>query len=458
MARLEQLIAQHAELPAAAVETLAQLVSEWTLLADLSFSDLLLWVPKWHDRGYVCVAQIRPVTAPTTIDSDLVGSFQSDRRLTAVDQATSQLQIIEAGTITAIPIIQSGTVIAVIERHRGERQEGALTTAYLSAAKKLFAMAKAGQFPPAVNAATISSLPRVGDGVLLLNSDGIVEFASPNATSAFRRLGLATNLIGTELGAVSVSLVKQVGVINEAINLIASGTIAGATEIENNLASITLRSYPFVLQNRNDGALVLVRDVTELRRRERALLTKEAALREAHHRVKNNLQTVAALLRMQARRSSTEAKRALAEAERRIEVIALVHETLTLAPAENVQFNDVADRLIALSQQLATTPPKIQRIGDFGTYSAEQAVPLAAALSELLQNAIEHGDNSEEIRIEADLAGKNFKVINRAKTKGAHAEGLGLSIVRSLVEGELAGSVTIDSSAGEFQVQISLPK
>ena len=161
---------------------------------------------------------------------------------------------------------------------------------------------------------------------------------------------------------------------------------------------------------------------------------------------------------MQARRSSTEAKRALAEAERRIEVIALVHETLTLAPAENVQFKDVADRLIALSQQLATTPPKIQRIGDFGTYSAEQAVPLAAALSELLQNAIEHGDNSEEIRIEADLAGKNFKVINRAKTKGAHAEGLGLSIVRSLVEGELAGSVTIDGSAGEFQVQISLPK
>ena len=456
---MEQLVQQHTELDAAATEQLSQLVSEWTLLADLSFSDLLLWVPKWHEGGYVCVAQIRPVTAPTEIDSDLVGSFQSERRLLAVDRAATQKEIIELAELIAIPIIIDGNCIAIVERHRGQRQEGELTAAYLAAAKKLFGMVRLGQFPPVSSTATTTSLPRVGDGVLLLDPAGIVQYASPNATSAFRRLGLATNLVGLELASSAVSLIKRVGVIDESITLVANGTIAGAAEIENKSATITLRSYPFVVNQKPDGALILVRDVTELRRRERALLTKEAALREAHHRVKNNLQTVAALLRMQARRSSEEAKRALIEAERRIEVIALVHETLTLAPSENVDFNEIADRLIALSSELAPAKLQITRDGEFGKYAAEVAVPLAAALSELLQNAIEHGDISKPIEVQVHRTNQlDFSVTNSMKTRGAHVEGLGLSIVRSLVEGELTGQVEITTNNGSFQVRILLDK
>ena len=114
MATLEQLIQQHTELSAAATGQLSQVVSEWTLLADLSFSDLLLWAPKWNASGYLCVAQIRPVTAPTNISSDLVGTFQSERRLIAVDRAFEQAQIVELDEIMAIPISQSGSVIAVV--------------------------------------------------------------------------------------------------------------------------------------------------------------------------------------------------------------------------------------------------------------------------------------------------------------------------------------------------------
>lgn len=456
---MEQLVQQHTELDAASIEQLSQLVSEWTLLADLSFSDLLLWVPKWHDGGYICVAQIRPVTAATEIDADLVGSFQSERRLHVVDRAANQKEIVEESDLIAIPVIKDGNCIAIVERHRGQRSEGELTNAYLAAAKKLFGMVMLGQFPPVSATATTTSLPRVGDGVLLLDNAGIVQYASPNAISAFRRLGLATNLVGLELASSAISLIKRVGVIDESINLVAKGTIAGAVEIENKLATITLRSYPFIVARRHDGALVLLRDVTELRRRERALLTKEAALREAHHRVKNNLQTVAALLRMQARRSSDEAKRALAEAERRIEVIALVHETLTLAPSANVDFNEIADRLIVLSSQLAPKQLAVSRSGNFGSYAAEVAVPLAAALSELLQNAIEHGDIDKPITVQVASANPtDVTVRNSMKTRGAHAEGLGLSIVRSLVEGELAGQVEIATNQGNFQVRILLDK
>ncbi len=103
------------------------------------------------------------------------------------------------------------------------------------------------------------------------------------------------------------------------------------------------------------GALILLRDVTELRSRERELVTKEATIREIHHRVKNNLQTVAALLRMQGRRITVpEAQAALAEAVRRVGSIAIVHETLSESFDEHVDFDDVADRVAAMVADVST--------------------------------------------------------------------------------------------------------
>src|SRR5439155_24731226 len=92
----------------------------------------------------------------------------------------------------------------------------------------------------------------------------------------------------------------------------------------------------------NAGALILVQDVTELRRRDRMLLYKDAVIREIHHRVKNNLQTIASLLRLQSRRlDSEEAKVALAESVTRIRTIAFGHETLSQASSDLVDFDDV---------------------------------------------------------------------------------------------------------------------
>src|SRR5690242_20990788 len=106
-----------------------------------------------------------------------------------------------------------------------------------------------------------------------------------------------------------------------------------------------LRALPLQAPGGEAGALVLVRDVTEVRRRDRALMTKDATIREIHHRVKNNLQTVAALLRLQARRvDAPEAKLALQESVRRVASIALVHETLSMSSDEAVDFDSIVDR------------------------------------------------------------------------------------------------------------------
>src|SRR6185436_12504808 len=99
------------------------------------------------------------------------------------------------------------------------------------------------------------------------------------------------------------------------------------------------------------GGIVLMRDVTDLRRRDRLLLSKDAAIREVHHRVKNNLQTISSLLRLQARRLDPgEGREALAEAERRIRSIALVHEILSREAGEQVDFNDIVPSLVRMAE------------------------------------------------------------------------------------------------------------
>jgi hypothetical protein len=163
-------------------------------------------------------------------------------------------------------------------------------------------MIAAGLFPwPESDPANLHS-PRVNDGMLRLGRSGKVTYASPNALSAYRRLGLTADLAGRELAPLTVRLCASAGPKDDSLMLAASGRAHLEIEIEANGSVVQMRSIPLTVDGARAGALILLRDVTELRNRERELITKDATIREIHHRVKNNLQTVAALLRLQARR------------------------------------------------------------------------------------------------------------------------------------------------------------
>ena len=166
----------------------------------------------------------------------------------------------------------------------------------------------------------------------------------------------------------------------------ASGRAHMETEIDANGSVVQLRTIPLVVHGGRSGALILLRDVTELRNRERELITKDATIREIHHRVKNNLQTVAALLRLQARRlSAPEARVALEEAVRRVGSIAIVHETLSHAPEEIVDFDDVASRVAMMAGEVSMAETRVipSLRGKFGMLPASIATPLALVLTEL---------------------------------------------------------------------------
>jgi two-component system, sensor histidine kinase PdtaS len=467
------------------LEWLHSLVSDWQLLADLSFADLILWVPTRAtedapNSGWVAVAQMRPTTGPTSFPDDVVGSQVDPGERPVLDSARVERRIHRESDpdwtsgvpvrAEAIPVTRDNRVIAVIERStnlNGARTPSRLELTYLAGADDLSRMISEGTFPYPGHDITLVRSPRVGDGMLRLDAAGRVTFASPNAQSAYRRLGLTADLMGTELGSATTQLAATGAPVDESLMLVTRGRAPRETEIDVNGTVVQLRSIPLVVAGQRTGALVLVRDVTELRRRERELLTKEATIREIHHRVKNNLQTVAALLRLQARRlSAPEARAALQEAVRRVGSIAIVHETLSHAPEEIVDFDDIADRVAMMAAEVSSpevrVTPKIT--GQFGMLPATVATPLAMVLTELLQNALQHGFGSSQrssgsdtgiIEVVAERAPELLTVTVTDSGAGLppgfdleNTTSLGLQIVRTLVEGELGGRISLRPRAG----------
>ena len=198
-------------------------------------------------------------------------------------------------------------------------------------------------------------------------------------------------------------------------------------DVEGPTATMLLRALPLRAPGGEAGALVLVRDVTDVRRRDRALLTKDATIREIHHRVKNNLQTVAALLRLQARRMTEPAARAaLEESVRRVASIAVVHETLAGSREDVVAVDEVLDQVLPMLGDLTSIGPaaRTRRIGPFGELPAAAATPLVLAVTELLHNAAEHAFAEGEpgiIELVAERDGDDLVVRVRDDGRGLPA-------------------------------------
>lgn len=456
MGSLDRLAGERTDLAPADVAHLQALVGAWALVADLAMSDLVLWLPTWNSGGWVAAALVRPATAPTGVPEDVVGTFLPRGRQRVLDRAAATGRIVsEPGGAAAVPVHSGGRVVGVIERYAATRRSGRLEEVYQELAETLLAMSSEGRFPPRdPDWASGSAPPRVGDGLLRIDAQGRVRFASPNAVSAFRRLGLARTLEDADLAAIVTRLWHRPGTVDESLALAASGRIAADAEVENPSACVTLRSLPLVPGGRPEGAIVLVRDITDLRRRERALLSKDASLREVHHRVKNNLQTVGALLRLQSRRvGAGEAREALVEAGRRVAAIAAIHEVLAQEPGDRIDFDAVVDRILSVERDLAgayAPDVHIAREGSIGVVATETASPLAMAVSELVHNAVEH---ARATRIVLTLSRPEEGALIEVRDDGCGlpdpvVEGLGLQIVRSLVEQDLRGSLDLGATQG----------
>jgi two-component sensor histidine kinase len=476
---LADLVRDRTDLSVADAEWLHLLVGDWQLVSDLSFADLVLWLPEDNGSAWVAGAHVRPVTGAMAFFEDQVGIRVERGRRLQIDRAYDERRIVRERDPDwndddvpvreeAVPVVRDGNAIAVMTRHTNlamARMPGRLELTYQSAADDLARMIAAGSFPIA-GAPTGSrrGAPRVGDGFVRLDAEGVVDYASPNAVSAIHRIGHPGEVVGASLAEVVTPLIHGGDGVDESLALVVRGRAPWRAEIEANGATLSLRAIPIVHDGIRTAALVLLRDVSELRRRERELMTKDATIREIHHRVKNNLQTVAALLRLQARRlpEDAEGRGALEEAVRRVGAIALVHQTLSQGLDETVAFDDIAAQTLAMLIEVARRVEQVSitRTGSFGLLRAEDASPLALVLTELLTNAVEHGlrGGSGDVTVaaerELDADGRDvLRVQVGDDGEGMPAAfdpaqaGLGTQIVQALVR-DLRGTIDLAPRPG----------
>src|SRR5205823_1314271 len=218
MATLVELARSHTRLTADDAAHLQRLAAAWGMLADLCFADLLLLAPVAGEEGHRFVVLAQ--VRPTT-----------DQTLYRDDMVGTMLY--------------------------------------------------EGTFPFKGGAQVQEETPRVGDGVLVLDTESTVRYASPNAVSSLHRMGIHTNAQGQRL--------SDIGLDDDAVRTAFAARAPVTEELEWGDTSILLQVIPLLEEGNPNGALLLMRDVSELRRRDRMLLSKDATIREIHHRVKNNL-------------------------------------------------------------------------------------------------------------------------------------------------------------------------
>lgn len=483
---------------------LQRLTANWGIVADFCFGDLLLFVPSAMPiTSFTVFGQVRPTTSRTLYHDDLVGREVTVNERPLLLDAFTQSTILDGQNFTVaggagarveyVPVVRrvgsESRTIAVLTRESEvdvSRRPGRLERVYIDIFRRMAEMVANGLFPydevVPVGLSAPTEVPRVGDGVLAIDAKRTITYASPNAVSALHRFGMYANAEGRSLSALGIGIGAVESCFTTCQPVLAE--VERMNPSTNSRTIVSLHALPLLHRHVGyrdqesidaSGAVVLLRDVSDIRRRDRLLMTKDASIREVHHRVKNNLQTISALLRLQGRRTtSEEARQAIEESARRIRAISLVHETLSRDVRDAVPFDEIVRPLVRMVEESIVSPDQPIRItveGTLGDLPAEIATPLSVTLTELIQNAVEHGFPMErtprrEGRVTVRLESTPNELSIEVRDDGiglpegfslGSLNSLGLSIVRTLVTSELGGAIAFRSDNGTV-AQLRIPR
>lgn len=444
------------------IKRIEMVSKEIQLIADLGYCDIVIYSFHIETGEAFVVAAARPNTSTSVRPDNAVGLALTnpneiiDRVFATGKRAKGEIGMFNDAPIiiTAIPIKdKSNNIIAILASERREPEDlrpSEMEQMYMGAANDLMEMIEIGidvgvDFPSAKEA---------GDGLLCIDVNGKISYASPNAVSVYRRLGVENSLAGRSIYEIGLEEAPAARALEDRKAIMEEITERGATVIK--------RAIPLIGKNGLKGVVAIIRDVTDVRKREQQLKIKETTIREIHHRVKNNLQTIASLLRLQARRMTTpEASQALLESVGRISSIAVVHEILSASGTESVDFKEIATNINNIIRGSLVDPDKritILTRGVGGQISSPVATALALVLTELVQNAVEHAfADVKEGKIETFLQrrGKTLTMTVIDNGSGLPKDfdatlnsNLGLQIVQTLISDELSGTWEMQSNGG----------
>jgi len=464
---MRDLCLQYTDLTDADIDLLEKMEAQLPFIAELTETDIFIDAPANNGVDAIVLAWARP-EKHSLYGHSVVGEIAYATREPAVYQTFStgeMVRNVRGVSQEGVPIAQTvvplrndaGRVVGVLimekdisEEIRQEARFGFLSEAADQLSNTLMALSMTGS----------SWEEWLGNGLFVLNHQGAVTYANRNAARMYRQYCGGEPLGGKLMDRLSCRTMEEL-----------VDKLANPMEFEFGSASFIFQSHALVAYGGLSGCVLSMQDVSELRRKERELNAQSATIREIHHRVKNNLQTVAALLRLQSRRmSSPEGRDALRDAQRRVQSIAAVHEILSQGFDEAVPFDQIADRILLMVGDVASAAGQVcaRREGSFGSVPGDIATSLSLVMTELCQNAIEHGLQSSNGTVIVHAVHQGRRLVLEVIDDGAGLPGdfelstaasLGLSIVSTLVN-DLGGEFTLRNNTGHgstARVELELP-
>jgi two-component sensor histidine kinase/PAS domain-containing protein len=479
-------------LPEADANLLNQIRKALPILSDLSRSDLLLYIPVGEGEAIVS-DQARPHSIYPVYEEDLVGKRVDAHDAPWVFRALASTELrrgVQSGKVRDAPIVREvlpvlgsgGRAIAALsietnllahERHRRRSR------VFQRALQQLQEMVLRGELADAEKLSPFGE----HDGIVVIDLQRRIQYMSGIAANLYRRIGYMGNLLHQSIYTIETA---DAELVDEALN---KGACVEREREEHGRVwirkAIPLYArkewWKFWVRSTSEvpsptgsvpvGVMLTVHDATEARDKERELKAKLAMVQEIHHRVKNNLQVIASLLRLQARRATLpEVEQALQETVNRILSVAVVHEFLSYDSGSVINLRDVTQRIVEQMVQSVVDPNKnirFQLTGPAIYLSSQQATACALVINELLLNAVEHGyeqRNVGEVTIELNDEGEWVSISVSDDGTGLPSGfdldeqgGLGLRIVRTLVQGDLKGKFTLQGDKGVKAI-VTFPK
>jgi two-component sensor histidine kinase len=455
------------------------------LLADLTHADAVLFARA--DDQVVVVAQAQPVPVPSPYAGPVaVGRAMAREESPLVFRVLFDGRVRNQVTTTVIrgaPVLQEvfairnehGDVVGALRsemlliEHERQRKRHATFRRAVARARELIV---AGRLRGG------ERLGRLGvhDGIMVIDAAGRIEYLSAPAEYLYRRLGYADNLVKTQLQELETNEYICFKAMERGVCLEQRVQEQALVWIKRvvPLVSDGSATWPTILTGHGvpSGAIVAIEDVTDQLQKQQELKIKTAMIQEIHHRVKNNLQTIAALLRLQARRTGNpEVADQLRETIGRIISVAVVHEFLSHEETSVINIHEVSNRILAEVRNgvLDHSRPITLSLEGLRTFSlpAQQATSCALIINELVQNAVEHAfvglaggsivvrlaEQDDSLYIEIEDDGRGLPHDFDPDSQG----GLGLQIVRSLVREDLKGQFELANGQGVRAV-VSFPK
>lgn len=468
--RVSDLCEKYTDLTQGDIRIIRAYVTRLQSMADVTQADFFVECPSKQADTAVIIAHARPRTARSLYRDPVAGQIALKVNEPAVLRTfrTGGPSIgVRGVSLEGVPVKQSvvpirgrlGTVIGALVMEQGIAQGAELEPQV----EMLVETAKN----------VTESLQAAGggwqahdiflDGFLVADSEGTITYASP----------LAERLLGglCEKSPITGANIREVCLDPSLEKAILVDRVYTVKEIGVGDLLLQVRGLPLLKNGGVSGYVLAVRDLTDVRKKERELMVKSAVIQEIHHRIKNNLQMIASLLRLQQRRvDSPETRNAFADSINRVMTIAIVHDVLSRDGLELIDVREVVERIAEM--QRATGSEHDGRIavkvtGDRVVLASRQATSVGLIVNELVNNSMCHAFAGRESgEIEVNLKDEGAYVAVRVSDNGTgfpeefllgRPPTLGLSIVQALVEDDLNGTLTAANREGAC-TQIRFPK